>query len=678
MNDKNTNKKKDNEKFISIKLILCMIFGGLSIISTVALSATLYNRALNASIASSTSMLEESARQASNLIREGLDAKINMGQGLSNSKVVIESEQDLEKAFESLRENKEIYSHLEIGLIDLDGNMHCEDGNIYNTDEVDAVKEALSGNLTVSEPFFSKRLNEYVIMYLIPVKENGKVKSAIYYVRKSSEISEITTQVKALETGNCFMVNNDGTMIANINQDLVKDEFNSIKAAKEDKSYEKLAQVTEKMTKGETGVSEYYYNGEDKLVAYSPVKDTKWSIGIGLPYNELKNQLNSFRILAYIMCILVIVVNVGITLYAASGFSNIIINISDVINQVAQGKFTYHVEDKVLNSRSEFGIIGRGVEKLTESLGAIIVDIKEIGNKIDKSSNNLSAFSEELAVSTGNINLTISDIAKGNENQSNQLRDITTSVEQFKDKVNTVGTYVDNVHKNTIKIETRANSSKVAAIEMDKSAENVNKSFVEFNSDIKVLENDMKVVSNIINIINGISDQTNLLALNAAIEAARAGDAGKGFAVVADEIRLLAEQSKNSAEEIFNIVSKSSQNTKDIVMKTENMNEEFTKQKENISNVLKVIDDINDAVNEVIPQLNKTYEEFEDINAGSDEIQKSIKEITEISEETSASSEEILSSIQELSNGSRELADSAEGLSEQSDNILKELNNFEI
>ena len=62
-------------------------------------------------------------------------------------------------------------------------------------------------------------------------------------------------------------------------------------------------------------------------------------------------------------------------------------------------------------------------------------------------------------------------------------------------------------------------------------------------------------IGGISRLVGNLARQTNMLAINASVEAIRASDENHGFSVIANEIRQLAEQSKESADLIKNLVA---------------------------------------------------------------------------------------------------------------------------
>ena len=206
-----------------------------------------------------------------------------------------------------------------------------------------------------------------------------------------------------------------------------------------------------------------------------------------------------------------------------------------------------------VTGNDEIGRLAVGINKFIETLQNIIrrIDqstlqinqvIEAVGDDVstcNDNAQNISSALEELSATMEEVSATVTTV---NEN--------TAAVD---DHVRIISDETESIHQYAQEMNDRASSlAQTAKENKQATAEMLDQIVADMQKAIQDSESVDQVNALTDEILN-ISKQTNLLALNASIEAARAGEAGKGFAVVADEIRLLADSSRDTANNIQQI-----------------------------------------------------------------------------------------------------------------------------
>lgn len=663
----------------SIKTKLSVCFGGLIICVCLALGAISYYTSNHALENNSKEMLANISSESARVVESRLDANFDVLETISQRNEIRNPSISIQDKAEILKSEAKRTGFTSIGLGDLNGDAYTMDLAHIVLKERPYYQEALKGNRVVTEPIISKTDGALIINMAVPIKDkDGKVIGVLVGSRNAAEISEIISDITVEKTGKSFIINSTGLTVAHYNKDAVTNSDNMIEKAKEDSTFQGLADVEKEMTKGKVGIGEYTYNNVSRYIGYAPIKNANWYIGIVVPKSEVLSQLDTLKISIFIASLAIVFVGLVLVYIVARFISAGINKISDHLKVISNGDFTKEVATKELNINDEIGEAFKSIKIMQESIVETIRVIKENSNHIDLKANDLSKISDQMTYTAENVSTATHETAVGVSNQATNLMEITNILDTFGNKLDGVVKEIETINLKSNGINEMAGSSNKNMKQLIESVNIVSSSFKDFIKKIEKLNNNITKISEITTLINDISEQTNLLALNAAIEAARAGESGKGFAVVADEIRTLAEQSQESSKNIDSLINGISNEANEIIKNTDGLNNELDTQVGVINTALESYKNIISGIDDVVVKIKIANSAVMEINKEKNVISEKIENTSAVAEEVSASSEEIAASTEEMKTASSQVSSSAEMLNTMTQEMILHVGKFKI
>lgn len=322
---------------------------------------------------------------------------------------------------------------------------------------------------------------------------------------------------------------------------------------------------------------------------------------------------------------------------------------------------------------------------VASALNAVLSDIRNLVDgffsmslSIMQASRKVGATASQAASSITEISKTVDEIAKGASDQAADAQNGVQLVDKLSEQIDFVsesyGSVMDetaNIHKlNDIGLNS-------VIILRQKSAESFNSTEKIF-SVVENLTNTTKDIGKFVQSIEEIAEQTNMLALNAAIEAARAGEAGKGFAVVAEEVRQLADQSRQSTEEITHLMENISEESQLAIKAMEIMHNASKEQNLAVDSTNKAFDDIANGIGTIVQKIKAVNDAVIAMQTDKDNVIAAIENISSVSEETAASSQEVAATTEQQLKEIDEMKIAAAQLDELVQELDKKLKKFKV
>ncbi|RFU70996.1 methyl-accepting chemotaxis protein [Peribacillus saganii] len=392
---------------------------------------------------------------------------------------------------------------------------------------------------------------------------------------------------------------------------------------------------------------------------------------------EVISKGNSVIVITIVSSVAVILIGILIALFLANRIVKPIRLVTGKLHDIAsnEGDLTSRIE---IQSNDEIGELAQSFNRMMNKLHQLIQQVASNAEQVAAASEQLTASAEQTSKASEQISSTIQQVATGTESQVRSAAETSQTVNEISIRAQQIASNSHQAANTATEALDKAGEGDASIQTAINQMNSINVTVNGLGKVITELGERSKEIGQITEVITGISAQTNLLALNAAIEAARAGEQGKGFSVVAEEVRILAEQSSDSAQQISQLISMIQTETNKAVSSMQQATKEVIGGIEVVETAGISFKQIKHSISDVAGQIKEVSSAVQHMSAGTDQMVHSVKLITEMTEMTSAGTQEVSAATEEQLASMEEISYSSASLSKMAEELQMVVGRFKV